>query len=128
MNERIRNIDIPDLESDFLNDFAKVMSVARPTKEVVEAADQGNGKINLNQEDVKNGLGQLVLTLVELIHQLLEKQAIRRMENGSLTEEEIERIGFTLMKQAEEIERLCSEFNLEKDDLNLDLGPLGRLL
>ncbi|MCG8333910.1 MAG: gas vesicle protein K [Proteobacteria bacterium] len=104
------------------------MSVARPTKEVVEAADQGNGKINLNQEDVKNGLGQLVLTLVELIHQLLEKQAIRRMENGSLTEEEIERIGFTLMKQAEEIERLCSEFNLEKDDLNLDLGPLGRLL
>jgi hypothetical protein len=77
---------------------------------------------------VKNGLGQLVLTLVKLLHELLEKQAIRRIEAGSLTELEIERLGITLMKQAQEIDRLRRAFNLEDEDLNIDLGPLGKLL
>jgi hypothetical protein len=86
------------------------------------------GRLNLNPDDVKNGLGQLVLTLVKLLHELLERQAIRRIDSGSLSREEIERLGFTLMRQSEEIERMRKEFRLEEEDLNLDLGPLGKLL
>ena len=78
--------------------------------------------------DAKNGLGQLVLTLIKLLHELLERQAIRRMEAGSLSAPQIERLGLTLMGQAQEIERLRAEFGLQEEDLNLDLGPLGRLL
>ncbi|MCX7047111.1 MAG: gas vesicle protein K [Candidatus Sumerlaeota bacterium] len=85
-------------------------------------------RLNLDPNDVKNGLGQLVLTLVKLLHELLERQAIRRMESGSLSDHELERLGATMMKQAQEIERLRKEFGLEEDDLNLDLGPLGKLL
>ena len=85
-------------------------------------------RLSLDEGKLKNGLGQLVLTLVKLLHELLEKQAIRRMEGGSLSDEEIERLGTALMRQAEEIERLRLEFGLTEEDLNLDLGPLGRLL
>ena len=85
-------------------------------------------RIHIDPEGVKNGLGQLVLTLVKLLHELLEKQAIRRIDAGSLSEDEIEGVGLALMQQAQEIERLRKEFNLENEDLNLDLGPLGRLL
>ena len=107
------------VESSALKDFAKVMQAGRPLK---------SPRINLDQDKVKNGLGQLVLTLVKLLHELLERQAIRRIEADSLQEEDIERIGVTLMRQAQEIERLCKEFGLEEADLNLDLGPLGKLL
>jgi hypothetical protein len=88
----------------------------------------GHARIHLDPDKVKNGLGQLVLTLVKLLHELLERQAIRRIESGSLSDDEIERVGVTLMGQAEEIERLRKEFNLDEKDLNLDLGPLGKLL
>ena len=85
-------------------------------------------RLSLDEGKLKNGLGQLVLTLVKLLHELLEKQAIRRMEGGSLTDAEIERLGTALMRQAEEIDRLRVEFGLTEEDLNLDLGPLGKLL
>lgn len=111
------------VESDSIGDFAKIMSVTSDLKNKNAA-----GKINLEQDNVKNGLGQLVLTLVRLLHELLERQAIRRIEAGSLSNSEIENIGVTLMRQAEEIDRLRREFGLEKKDLNLDLGPLGKLL
>ena len=107
------------VESQAVGDFARVMRAD------IEAAPR---HIHLDQDKVKNGLGQLVLTLVKLLHELLEKQAIRRMEGGFLTDHEIERLGTTLMNQAQEIERLRKEFGLEEDDLNLDLGPLGKLL
>lgn len=84
-------------------------------------------RLSLDEGKLKNGLGQLVLTLVKLLHELLEKQAIRRMEGGSLSDEEMERLGMALMRQAEEIERLRVEFRLSEEDLNLDLGPLGKL-
>jgi hypothetical protein len=93
-----------------------------------EKGDPTPRRLSLDEGKLKNGLGQLVLTLVKLLHELLEKQAIRRMEGGSLTDEEIERLGMTLMRQAEEIERLRVEFGLTEEDLNLDLGPLGKLL
>ncbi|MFH2218400.1 MAG: gas vesicle protein K [Pseudomonadota bacterium] len=86
------------------------------------------GRLNLDPENVKNGLGQLVLTLVKLLHELLERQAIRRIDAGSLSDAEIEDVGVTLMRQSEELERLRKEFGLAEEDLNLDLGPLGKLL
>jgi hypothetical protein len=76
----------------------------------------------------ENGLARLVLALVELLRQLLERQAVRRMEGGSLTEMEIERIGVALMELEAKMSELRALFGLEEDDLNLDLGPLGRLL
>jgi len=85
-------------------------------------------RIALDPENIRKGLGQLVLTLVELIRQLLEKQALRRIEGGSLSEEEIERLGLTFLRLGEEMEWLKKEFGLTDAELNLDLGPLGKLL
>lgn len=85
-------------------------------------------RIELDQEKVKKGLGQLVLTLVELVRQLLEKQALRRIEGGSLTEQEIESLGLTFLELNEQMKRLKQEFGLTDEDLNLDIGPLGKLL
>lgn len=80
------------------------------------------------QAPKKNGLGQLVLTLVKVLHELLKRQAVRRMEAGSLSIAEMERLGVTLQQQAQEIERMAKDLGLEPGDLNLDLGPLGKLL
>lgn len=74
------------------------------------------------------GLAKLVLTLMKLLHELLERQALRRVEAGDLSLAETERLGVTLMRQAQEIERLRQAFGLQTGDLNLDLGPLGKLL
>ena len=117
------------VESDALGDFARVMEVAPgPRPRQSDDRHGQSARLNLDANNTKNGLGQLVLTLVKLLHELLERQAIRRIEAGSLTDQEIERLGLTLMRQAQEIERLRNEFGLEEDDLNLDLGPLGKLL
>ncbi len=85
-------------------------------------------RITIDSEKLKNGLGQLVLTLVKLLHELLEKQAIRRIESGRLRQDDCERLGLALMKQSEQIEKLREAFGLSGQDLNLDLGPLGKLL
>ncbi len=104
-------------------------SLNQETREQAADPDLKRGtRLNLDQDKVKNGLGQLVLTLVKLIHELLERQAIQRMDSGALSDEQIENVGLTLMRQSEELDRLRREFNLEEEDLNLDLGPLGRLL
>jgi hypothetical protein len=76
----------------------------------------------------KNGLGRLVLTLMKVLHELLQRQALRRIESGALTPAQVERLGVTLMNQAREIDRLRLAFGLPEQDLNLDLGPLGKLL
>jgi hypothetical protein len=85
-------------------------------------------RVSADPENVERGLAQLVLTLVELLRQLMERQALRRMETGSLDDEQIERLGQTFMKLAERMEELKAEFGLRDEDLNLDLGPLGSLL
>jgi hypothetical protein len=85
-------------------------------------------RINADPETVERGLAKLVLTLIELLRQLMERQALRRMEAGSLTDEEIERLGQTFMKLEQRMDELRREFELEREDLNLDLGPLGTLL
>lgn len=114
------------VESSALSDFARVMQEGAPLNDSLSGGQPP--RINLDPDNLKNSLGQLVLTLVKLLHELLERQGIRRIEAGSLSEEEIERLGLTLMKQAQEIDRLRREFGLEEEDLNLDLGPLGQLL
>lgn len=85
-------------------------------------------RINADQENVEQGLAKLVLTLIELIRRLLEKQAIRRMEGGSLTDEEIERLGETFLKLEGKMAELKDTFGLQDEDLNLNLGPLGDLM
>ncbi|MGO8901737.1 MAG: gas vesicle protein K [Isosphaeraceae bacterium] len=85
-------------------------------------------RVAIRPDDVRNGLGKLVLTLVELIRQLLERQAIRRIEAGSLDDDEIERLGMTFLQLGEQVTLLRELFGLEDEDLNLDLGPLGKLL
>jgi hypothetical protein len=84
-------------------------------------------QIRIDPENVRNGLMRLVLTLVELIRELLERQAMRRIDGGSLAEEEIERLGLTFLRLSEEMDRLKEQFGLSDDDLNLNLGPLGTL-
>ena len=84
-------------------------------------------KIKLDPDNVRNGLAQLVLMVVELLRELLERQALRRIDGGSLTEGETERLGETFLRLAEEIEKLKDYFGFTDEDLNLDLGPLGRL-
>lgn len=85
-------------------------------------------RVSADPEGVEKGLAQLVLTIVELLRQLMEKQAIRRVEAGGLSDEEIDRLGETLMLLEEKMTELREHFDLEPEDLNLDLGPLGRLL
>ena len=83
---------------------------------------------NANPEEVRRSVGKLVLTLVEAIRQLLERQAIRRMEAGSLTDAETEAIGLALMRLEETIRDISAQFGLLPEDLNLDLGPIGKLV
>jgi hypothetical protein len=85
-------------------------------------------RIDADPEKVERGLAQLVLTLVELLRQLMERQALRRMEQDALTDDEIERLGETFMKLEQRMEELKREFGLEDKDLNLNLGPLGDLI
>jgi hypothetical protein len=85
-------------------------------------------RVNADRENLEKGLAQLVLTLVELLRQLMERQALRRIEGGSLSADEVERLGETFMLLEQRMEELREEFGLERDDLNLDLGPLGKLL
>jgi hypothetical protein len=85
-------------------------------------------RVNADPENVERGLAQLVLTIVELLRQLMERQALRRVEAGNLDDETIERLGQTLMALEARMEELKEIFGLEDEDLNLDLGPLGRLI
>jgi hypothetical protein len=106
------------IESDSLDDF--LAEAERIRKAIPD-------KINATPENASKGLVQLVLALVELIRQLMEKQALRRIEKGNLTEEEIERVGLTLMQLENKMEELKAHFDLTDDDLKIDLGPLGNL-
>ncbi|EID52449.1 gas vesicle protein K [Saccharomonospora xinjiangensis] len=85
-------------------------------------------RIDSDPESVEQGLASLVLTIIELLRQLMERQALRRVDEGDLTDEQVERIGLTLMKLEERMEELREHFGLDPEDLNIDLGPLGPLL
>jgi hypothetical protein len=82
---------------------------------------------NADPDEVRRSVARLVLTLVEFLRQLFERQAIRRMEAGTLSAGETEALGVALMRLEETVRDLAGQFGLSPDDLNLDLGPLGRL-
>ena len=86
------------------------------------------GRITLDRDSVERDLFRLVLTVVELLRQLMERQALRRVDAGDMTEDEEERVGLTLMLLAERMAELRARYGLSEEDLNLDLGPLGSLL
>jgi hypothetical protein len=101
---------------DFLGDPLRTIDNALPRR------------LNADPENLERGLAQLVLTIVELLRQLMERQAVRRMDDGSLSDEQVERLGQTFMALSERMAELREEFGLNEEDLNLNLGPLGNLL
>lgn len=111
-DDRLVDADDPEL-------FAAALS---------EIAPSLPSRITANPDDVEAGLAKLVLTLIEFLRQVLEHQAVRRMEGGSLTDQQVEELGLTLMRLQERLTELKDAFGLQDDDLNLDLGPLGRLI
>lgn len=131
------SIDVPAADVSTVDEVARALEnqlaaphlaiVPDPDGAAIQLSDPMR-RLELNPDDAKNGLGQLVLTVVKLLHELLERQAIRRIESGDLTEEAVERLGLTLMRQAEEIDKIRCVLGLEDHDLNIDLGPLGKLL
>ena len=111
----INRIVETDSPQDFIEEIEKIQN-ALPKR------------IDANPKNVEKGLAKLVLTLIELIRKLLEKQAMRRVDAGSLTEEEIERVGETLMKLEGKMKELKEIFGLKDEELNINLGPLGDLM
>jgi Gas vesicle protein K len=109
---------------DPLGDLGKLGDPLGPTR----PAGPPGRRIEVDPDNVERGLVQLVLTVVELLRQLMERQALRRVEAGNLSDEQVERLGTALMLLEERMDELKRTFELEDDDLNLDLGPLGRLL
>ena len=97
---------------------AELRDIARALPERIEAG----------QDDVETAVGRLVLTLVEFLRQLMEHQAVRRMEGGTLADEQVEQLGLALLRLQERMEEIKDAFGLSGEDLNIDLGPLGRLL
>jgi Gas vesicle protein K len=98
-----------------------------PTTTLEALAHALPDRINADPDRVEQGLARLVLTVIELLRQVLEHQAIRRMDGGTLGAEEVERLGIALLKLSQRMDELKATFGLSDEDLNIDLGPLGRL-
>jgi len=106
---------------------AEIEAEINDLKQQLEALSQGTlQRVECNPETIEQGLAKLVLGLIELLRRLLERQAIRRMEGGSLNDEQIEAMGQALMKLEVKIHELAASFGLKPEDLNLQLGPLGK--
>lgn len=98
------------------------------SEEIEKLTNNEESKLKLGPDNAESGLAKLVLTLIELIRKLIEKQAMRRVDGGLLNDDEIERLGETLMKLEMKMEELKKHFNLTDKDLNINLGPLGNLM
>ncbi len=105
---------------------AMAAEIAELRRALEEAAAGPSQRLDCTPETVERGLARLVLGLIELLRKLLERQAIRRMEGGSLTDQQVEQMGATLMKLEQKIQELAAQFGLKPEDLSLDLGPLGK--
>lgn len=103
-------------------------AVSELNRELKAAGQTGLERIDCSPENIEQGLARLVLSLVELLRRLLERQAIRRMEGGSLDDSKIEEMGQALMRLEAKVTEIAAAFGLRQEDLNLDLGPLGNLL
>lgn len=98
-------------------------------EEIERAAKQGSSlRWNPDADDVQRSVVKLVLTLIEFVRKLMERQAVRRLEEGTLTTEETEAVGTALMKLEQTIHAIGAQFKLDPEDLNLDLGPIGKLM
>jgi uncharacterized protein Yka (UPF0111/DUF47 family) len=124
-HSRDRDELLDALEEKLLSGSPKADSIAA---ELERATARLNRRVEADPENVEKGLAQLVLTLIELLRQLMERQAVRRIEAGSLTDDEIDRLGETFMKLEQRMDELKRQFDLRDEDLNLNLGPLGDLL
>jgi hypothetical protein len=125
-----------------LEDFARELSQLGYGRTSAPLVDEGHdraafggtsgvgidGRLNADPATAEQGLAKLVLTLVELLRRLLEKQALRRIDAGSLTDDEIERMGETFLRLERKMDELKATFGLQDENLNLNLGPLGDLL
>jgi uncharacterized protein involved in exopolysaccharide biosynthesis len=109
----------PEIETSHADEFVEQLRCVTDTLP---------SRINIDAQSVEQGLAKLVLTLIEFIRRLLEKQAVRRMEGGDLSPEQIEELGLALMSLEAKLQELKSQFGLTDEDLNLDLGPIGRLI
>src|SRR4026209_146433 len=109
----------PEIDTSHVEEFVEQLSCV---------TDSSPSRINIDAQSVEQGLAKLVLTLIEFIRRLLEKQAVRRMEGGDLSPEQIEELGLALMRLEAKLQELKTQFGLEAEDLNLDLGPIGRLI
>lgn len=112
----------------------KIAPAAKPTPDLDETVAELTAlartlpdRINADPERVEQGLARLVLTVIELLRRVLEHQAVRRMDGGSLTEQEVEQLGLALLKLSQRMDELKATFGLSDDDLSIDLGPLGEL-
>ena len=106
----------------------EVQEIESLRNELERVAKGAPPRWNADAEDVRRSVARLVLTLVEFIRQLLERQAIRRMDAGTLTPQQTEDVGLALMRLEETVRDIGAQFGLAADDLNLDLGPVGRLM
>ena len=109
----------PEIETSHADEFVEQLRCV---------TDSLPSRINIDAQSVEQGLAKLVLTLIEFIRRLLEKQAVRRMEGGDLSPEQIEELGLALMRLEAKLQELKTQFGLSEEDLNLDLGPIGRLI
>jgi hypothetical protein len=122
-------IDLHGRLSGDIEDLEDVMrELARPRNESASVQGASSARIHADERNVEQGLAKLVLTLIEFLRQLLEKQAIRRIEAGSVTDDEIERMGETFLKLKERMAELKAAFGLAGEELNVNLGPLGNLV
>jgi hypothetical protein len=96
--------------------------------ELTRIAEQLPRQIDIDPDSVSRDLGRLVLTVVELLRRVVEHQAVRRMEDPDLSDEQIEKMGTALWRLEQKMEEMKSAFGLADDDLNMDLGPLGKVL
>ncbi len=103
-------------------------AVSEMNRELKAVGEGGIDRIDCSPENIEQGLARLVLSLIELLRRLLERQAIRRMEGGSLADTKVEEMGQALMRLETKINELAAAFGLKPEDLNLELGPLGNLL
>ena len=102
-------------------------AIAGLDQELASIASGTAQRFDCTPENIEQGLARLVLSLIELLRRLLERQAIRRMEGGTLEDAQIEEMGLALMKLEQKIRELAQQFGLRPEDLNLDLGPIGSL-
>ena len=102
--------------------------LAAPASGLPDITDALSRRVNADPESVERGLAQLVLTIVDLLRELMERQALRRIDAGTLDDEQVEQLGRTFMLLQQRMDELVEEFGLTRDDLNLNLGPLGNLM